>query len=587
MLTGFYLVLSLASFLAFCIASGLLDQNFRSAIFKAAIVLSTFLIGLVVSNQFFDWPISDNVSQLIWAGFLLLVISFVILLSACSVVIEAVRDLSLVQNGIERTLTLWAWLVLPAILALLAALAFHTTVERLVRTAFFSIEMQGDISCSVNPGHLLCPNDSLADSISELVERTATTASSQIVAETEAALASGADSGAELSAQSTDIIWDGDDPIIKRGLGDYSDSLRPPGCSGLGDWINRTGDCVARRVLKPLNQAYDTSRADARSAYLEADKNAGEASRESASATDRNVKIYSGRMIDQWRDSTLDFINGVVLVGTLLDVLWWLIVTRVLVNIAGAQLSRIVYNVQFGAVPLSLTVERESEARIKCRNIQSRKSEAIEDNAVSIALKKCNWIAIEKNMVSIARPGRALVRPFERTLGRLRHGQFWLRKFEYRDDQRELVFNFGAEIEIFQIEIPEGHKLVLIDQSRIVAYTEGMKFRRSFCPKLFSFLANRFMFLTVGGPGTILLASDRGGFAYPSKGDPSVPVHRLIAFDFDCKFKLRAENDWLSSWVLPPQVATIGKSVALSAGRDPPRVKRLARKILMILAPGL
>lgn len=373
-----------------------------------------------------------------------------------------------------------------------------------------------------------------------------------------------------------------------------------PRSCGLWRWITRTGECIERKVMRPVHSAYARARNSSLESYHATASRLVGHGQDAGSTTRQLARFFVQTQINRIESGAILAVQRFFFGYRLLEGLALLLVAMAVSKAFFYIFGRLVFSSKAGNVNLDLSDLNKVESRNHRGERSNQNRERIRERAsivssseltIDIPLEGMEWYAARKSHVSwdVRQPIRWLFRPSQIPFRRILCRKSSFHVYKPHDEVSHLRGAHDVDTKVVKILMEPDLDLV-IDIGSLVAFSEGIEFRTIFNPRLSAFLQHRLFFTVVSGAGYLLLSGNGGTIWGSQKSDErdAVPPEDIIAMDLSGLYRCHALTDPISVYVEPFTIAS--KPGTLLISHKPRRtiqrtLLRTMRRLVFFILP--
>lgn len=437
--------------------------------------------------------------------------------------------------NVIKTLSRW-WLI--AIIAV-TALVYSAVFDQIVREAIYCIggEPQENGQCKEGSGLVtdFKQHPTLEGDINASIDQRFILAKSRINSRIKKAIDDANGSGEAAAKNILNEAYDGPKPIFKGQLWEYDESLKPIDLDCA--WVFPDFGCMA---LETITQVMDTAWKETRKRQRDKLKvNLDELASSGESSVQDNIKYVQARIhqdLDQLSYSIKKAISRVFLAVRTLDLITKLLLIITLIK-------------SFSYVFARFAFSRKSNSYLAMAKSTAGKEESLDTRMISSSGSNYDFpknattgfYVNKKFDVSGVPASLACPKPWQALGRRLTNGLFWMNWLGPDSGSTPSIqTSQGAEFIEWQVQANEQ---VYINPANLVAFSAGMNLRTEISFRMTSLVFGRISFLTVAGPGTLVLKTFGKAALFPSEAyAKSFASQRYVAWSSDSKIAVSSQT---------------------------------------------
>lgn len=504
----------------------------------------TFLLLPAVMSVILLW--TNNLSSIIGV----FVAFYPVLLLSLIAVIMRIFILVIIQNtdivanmGMRQTArnclkTLSRWWLIACVTGI--ALFYATIIDSLVTKSIYCIgsEVNFDGECQPRTGYVIDFEQhlTLESDIHASIDSRFIVTKNTINTRINQALRAANGSGEQAAQNLIDAAYDGKDPIFKKELWEYDEALKPKegGC----DWFYPDFECMAIETFKQvMNTAWKETRAKQREKMI---AELTQLAAQGEGNVENNIRFIRNRFhqdLDLLSYSIKKSISRVFLTISILDLIAKLLLSITLIKSFSYVFSRFAFSHKMQTY---ITMVKSSNTETR-QTPQSGSIVGFGSNYNFPADATTGFYVNKKFDVSGVPASLACPKPWQAMGRRLFNGILWMNwVHRAKDLMPSIQTSQGAEFIEWQVQENEQ---IYLNPENLVAFSDGMNLKTEISLRMTSLVFGRISFLTISGPGTLVLKTFGKAALFPSQGQAkSYASQRFVAWSSNSKIAVSSQT---------------------------------------------
>lgn len=500
-----------------------------------------FSANRIRSGTFFVIPLSmtslivlDNLSSgalgllySLYPVLLLMIIAVVVRLLVLVVMqnTDIVAGMGFVNTLVNSIKTLLRWWVIAGIATV--GLYYSSLSEEIATEAVYCIGTVTDTNpgCSHGKGLItdFSQHSTLEEDINASIDQRFAKVEATINVRINRALADANGSGKAAAKNLMDEAYDGPKPIFKKKLWQYDKSLKPTdkGCS----WFWPDFKCMAIKSIKiAINEAWEEARARQKARLKRELVIMSSSGEKDLKKNLQAVKSRFSRDLKELSFSIKKTIGTAFLAFRVIDLIAKLLLIITLIKSFAYIFARFAFSQKRQAY-LPMAKNTASNEIFENRLTLSNKG----SNYNFPAHQTTGFYVSRKFDVSGVPASLACPKPWQAAGRRLTNNLMWMNWLRpAADESPSIQTSQGAEFVEWQVEAGEQ---IYLNPENLVAYSKGMKLRTEISMRMTSLVFGRLSFLTITGPGTLVLKTFGKAALFPAETQAkSFSAPRFVAW---------------------------------------------------------